>query len=75
MPWSPPELSEDELAEDGDAVRPIESNGAHVEDTGNGSVGTETDQVNDDAPEDGDPDCVERSASLGVDFCPDIGEW
>jgi hypothetical protein len=75
MPWARDELSEHELAENGDAVRPIESDGADVEDTSDGGVGTEADQVDDNAPKYGDPDCVEGRAGLGVDFCPDAGEW
>lgn len=75
VPWSWGEFSEHELAEDGDAVGPVESDGADVEDAGDGGVGTETNQIDDDAPEDGDPDCVDGSASLGVDLCPDAGEW
>ena len=69
------ELSKDELAEDGDAVGPIESDSANAEDTCDGRVGTETDQVDDDAPEDGDPDCVEGSSRLGVDLYPGFREW
>ena len=75
MPWPRYELSEEKLAEDGDAIRPIERNGADVENTSNGRIGTETDQINDDAPEDGDPDSVERGAGQGVDLGPDTGEW
>ena len=75
MPWPWNEFPKDKLAEDGDAVRPIESDGADVEDTSNGCVGTETDQVDDDAPEDGDPDGIERSAGRGVDLSPHVGEW
>lgn len=75
MPWSRDELSEDKLAENGYAIRPIESNGADVEDTGNSRVGAETDQVDDDAPEDRNPDSVKRSASLRVNLGPNAGEW
>ena len=74
MPWPGDELSEGKLAENGDAIRPIESNGTDIEDTGNSRVGAETDQVDDDAPEDGDPDGVQRSAGQGVDLGPDVGE-
>ena len=52
MPRTRFEFPEDELAEDGDAVTPVERDGADVEDAGDGGVGAEADEVDGDAPED-----------------------
>jgi hypothetical protein len=75
VPWSRLELAEDKLAEDGNAVRPIKGNSANVKNTGDSSIRTETDQVDGNAPEDGDPDCEKRSTSDWVDLLPDAGSW
>lgn len=74
MPRPRSELPESEFAEYGDAVGPVEGDGADVEDAGDGGVGAQPDEVDDDAPEDGYPDCVEGSSGSGVYFGPDVGE-
>lgn len=74
MPRTLLELAEDELACDGDTVTPIKRNSADVEYTRDSSHGTKTNQVDDNTPENRDPDCEEGSAGLGADFRPDVGE-
>jgi hypothetical protein len=58
VPWAWFELTKGELAKDGNAVTPIEGNSTDVEDAGNCSVRTKTDQVDSDAPEDRDPNSI-----------------
>ena len=66
------ELAEDDLAEDGNAIGPIQGDGSDVEDTCNRGVGTQADQVNGDAPEDADPDCVDWGTGAFVDLGPEL---
>jgi hypothetical protein len=49
----------EEFAHDGDNVGPVEGDGGDVEDTRNSGVVTETDQVDGNAPKDGEPDSVQ----------------
>ena len=75
MPRTRGELPEEQLAEDGDTVAPVEGDGADVEDAGNGGVRAKANQVDDDAPEDRDPHGIEGSSGLEADLGPDVGEW
>jgi hypothetical protein len=63
---------EGELAQDGDAVRPVERDGGDVEHALDGNVVAQTDEVDGDAPEYGDPHGVEGRAGAPVDLCPDV---
>jgi hypothetical protein len=45
-----------------------------IENTGNSSVRSKTNQVDSNAKEDRDPYCIERSSGLWVDAGPDRGE-
>ena len=74
MPWSRGEFSAEHLAQDGDHVTPIQSDGTDVEHTGNSSVRSETDQIDSDAEEDRNPDGVQRCSREGGDDGPDRGE-
>jgi hypothetical protein len=48
MPWAPLELAVEELAEDWDAVRPIQADGTNVENGRDGDVAAQTDEVDQD---------------------------
>ena len=73
MPWTWLEFAEQEFTGDGYAVRPVKRNGTNVEDACNSCIGTETDQVDGNAEEYGDPDGIKGSSSDVVDLSPDIG--
>lgn len=66
MPGTWLEASGDHLAEDRNDVGPVQGNGASVENTGDSGVGTETNQVDSDTPEDAEPDGVDGSAGAVV---------
>lgn len=68
-------LVEDKLARNGDDVAPVEGDGADVEDTGDGGVRAQADQVDGDAPEDREPHGVDRGASTAVDLGPEVRAW
>ena len=68
------ELAEHQLAHDGDAVGDVERDGADVEDAGDGGVGAQPDQVDEDAEEDAEPDAGERRARARVHPRPGAGE-
>ena len=72
MPWTRLELPKNDFAEDGDAVTPVESNSTHIEDASNGSVRAKTDQINSDAPEDGNPYGIKWCSSAFVNNGPDL---
>ncbi len=74
MPRAGFELAEEEFAQDGDAVGPVERDGADVKHTGDRSVGTEADQVDRHAEENRDPDGIEGGSGDVVDLGPDAGE-
>lgn len=65
MPWSLLELAENHFAEDWNTVTPVQSDGRDVEDTENSGIRAETDEVDGNAPEDGDPDGQDRGAGHG----------
>lgn len=75
VPWARLELSKDQTAEDWNTITPVQGDGSDVEDTGDGSVGSETDEVDGNAPEDGDPDSKDWGAGQWEDLNPDVGEW
>lgn len=74
MPWPRSEFSKQKLAQNGDAVAPVQRNGADVENTGNSSIRAETNQVDGNAEEHGDPDSIQWRSGHGMDFCPNSGE-
>lgn len=74
VPWTRFEFAKSHLAEDGDDIRPIKCDGAYIKHTRDGNIGPESDQIDGDAPEDTDPDCVQWSSSEAVDLGPDVRE-
>lgn len=54
---------------------PVKSNGADVEHTGNGNVGSQTDQIDCDTPKYGNPDGQEWNSGETVHLGPDLGKW
>ena len=74
VPRPGPELPKHHLAEDGDDVGPIQGDGADVEDTRDGGVRAQPDQIDSDAPERGDPDRVQGRTGDAVDLGPDVAE-
>ena len=75
MPRAWREFAEDDFAENGNAIAPVQRNCTDVEDTSDGRVGSKSDQIDDNAPEHGDPDGVDGSPSPSVDDGPDPGAW
>ena len=73
MPRTRLEAATDKLANNGNAVRPVESDGGDVEDGGNGDVRTKSDKVDGRAPEDGEPDGNDRGVGAAVDNLPVLG--
>ena len=74
MPGTGDEGVGDDLAEDGNAITPVEGDGGDVEDTLDGGLGAEGDEVDGDTPEDGDPDGEDRSAGQWEDLGPEVRE-
>ena len=72
IPRSGLELPKQKFASDGNAVTPVEGDCTDVEDTGNGSIRSQTNQINDDAEEHRNPDSPQRSSCLRVDLGPDF---
>ncbi|KAJ8610253.1 hypothetical protein MRB53_038656 [Persea americana] len=68
------ELVAAHLADDGDAVRPVECDGGHVEDCRDGRVGAQPDQGDEDAEDDCQPDGVDGRVGAAIDLVPDAGE-
>jgi hypothetical protein len=73
VPWAWDEFSEEKLAHDGDDVAPVQSDGAHIENAGDSGVGAQADEIDGDAPEDGDPHGEQGSAGAWVDAGPQAG--
>lgn len=71
MEWPTLEFAIEHLADDRDAVGPIESDGCQVEDGRDGDVGTQTDQIDEDASDGEEPNCVDGGIGLFVDLIPD----
>lgn len=63
------------FTENRDTVTPIQRDCRDVEDAQDSRVGSETDEIDGDAPEDADPDCQDGSAGEGHDGGPEVGEW
>lgn len=74
VPWARLEAVPEKFAHNGDHVGPVKRDGGDVEDTLNSGVATETDQVDGNAPEDGDPHSIQRGTSRCVHFAPNKGE-
>ena len=58
------------LAEYGNAVRPVEGDGRDVEHTADGGVRAQPDQVDEDAAKNGNPDGPEGNLREAIDACP-----
>jgi len=74
MPWPRSEFSKEKLAKNGNAIAPVQRDSTDVEDTGNCSIRAKTDQIDSDAEEDGDPDCIQWRSGHWVNFRPDRRE-
>lgn len=74
MPGTRLELAKEQLAQNGNAVAPIQGNSTDRENTRNSSVGAKTNQVDGNAEEDGHPHSVEGGSSPGSNLDPHIGE-
>jgi len=74
MPRPRRELSKQKLAQNRDAVAPVQRDSTDIEDSRNSSVRTETNQVNSNAEEHRDPDSVQWRPGHVADSCPDSGE-
>lgn len=70
VPGAALELAEAELADDGDAVRPVEADGADVEDGRDGRVAAQADQVDQDAEQGVEPDGQDGRVRLLPDLVP-----
>ena len=75
MPRAPFEFAKREFADDGNAVAPVKCNGTDIEDASDGCVGSKSDQVDGNAPEDGNPDGVDGCSGVPIDLGPDSGAW
>ena len=75
MPRAGNELTKDDLAENRDAERRIQSHRADVEDTRNSDIRAEADEIDPDTPEYRDPDGKDGYTSLGHDLGPDSTKW
>lgn len=70
MPGPALELVEQELAQDGDAVRPVQGDGAQVEDGRDGDVAAQPDEVDEDADERVQPHGQDGGVGLAPDLVP-----
>lgn len=75
MPWSRFEFAKRKLAEDWDDIGPVKGNSTDVEDSSDGDVGSETDEVNGDAEEYRNPDGVDGGSRQAIDLGPNVGKW
>ena len=75
VPWARNKLTKDNLAEDGDAKRPIQGNRADVKDTSNGGIRAKTNQVNPDTQAYREPDGKDRYTAQRHDLRPDSTKW
>lgn len=73
MPGTALELAVDELADNRYAIRPIERDGANVEDGGDQNGTAEADEIDENAERDVQPDCGERRVGALVDAVPVAG--
>lgn len=65
------EFAVSQLADDGDAVGPVKSDGREVENGADGDVRAETDQIDENARDGEKPDGIDGSVGPLVDFVPD----
>ena len=65
------EFAIEHLADDRDAVRLIKSDGSQIEDGRNGDVGPQADQIDKDASDGEEPNCVDGGVCLFVNLIPD----
>lgn len=71
VPRATLKLIEEELAQDGDAVGPVECDGTQVEDSRDGDVAAQADEVDQDADQGIQPYSEHRSVRLAPDLVPD----
>lgn len=72
-PWPWLELVEENLAENGNAVAPVQGDGRDIENGANSLVATQSDEVNGDADEGEEPHGRDRSVSPFPDLGPEAG--
>lgn len=65
-------LVEEELAQDGDAVRPVQGDGAQVKDARDGDVAAQPDEVDQDADESVQPHCQNRCVGPFPNLIPHL---
>ena len=65
------EFAVSQFANDGNAVGPIESNGRKVEDSGNGGIGSKTNQIDKNTANAEEPDCDDGGVGALIDLVPD----
>lgn len=70
MPGPALELVEEELAKNGDAVRPVQGDGAQVEDSRDGDVASEADEVDQDADQGVEPHGQDGGVGAPPDLVP-----
>lgn len=72
IPWSTFELAEEKLADDWDAVRPIQANGTNVKNCGDRDIAAESDEVNQNTQKGVEPHGQDRRARLLPDLVPNM---
>lgn len=70
MPWTTLELVEKQLAQDGDAVRPVERNGTQVKDSRDRDVAAQTNEIDQNADEGIQPHSEHGRIGLAPDLVP-----
>lgn len=73
MPRPALKLVKEQLAQDGDTVRPVQSNGAQVEDSRDGDVAAQADEVDQDADERVEPHGQDGGVGALPDLVPHLG--
>lgn len=63
------------LADNWNAVRPVQSNGSEIENSTDSNVRPETDQIDQDTGDAEQPDSVDGSIGCLVDLVPEAGTW
>lgn len=74
MPGTRLEFAKEQLAQNWNAVAPVQGNSTDRENTSNGCVRAKTNQVDGDAEEDRHPHSVEGSSSPRSNLSPHVGE-
>ena len=72
MPRPGLELAKDYFAEDGDAIAPVEGDCTDVEDTRDGCVRSESDEIDNNTPKHRDPDSINRCTGALINYSPDL---